>query len=405
MAEGLTAFIPVRGGSRGVPGKNLRIVAGKPLMDWTVEACLGAQCVHRVVVSTDDPGIGDHVAKRQARWSNRVEVHHRSAGSATDTASSESVMLEYVMGSEEAHIALVQATSPLLASSDVDRAWAMYRNPQWDSVLSVVRQTRFRWRADEGGAVSLDYEPVRRPRRQEFAGHLVENGAIYVTSRQALMRSGCRISGRIGLVEMAPNTYTEVDEPDDLEIVTALLRARRADARTMSAVGPLGPVRLVIADVDGVLTNNGMTYSTDGGEAKTYNARDGKGFELLRLADIRTAIITSERGSQIEARGKKLRVDALVMGSSDKLEDGKRICADLGVGLDETAFIGDDIQDLHLLQAVRLSACPADAVSLVRDCVDHVGRVNGGAGAFRELADLVLGATNAGHVVGSESPA
>ena len=114
----------------------------------------------------------------------------------------------------------------------------------------------------------------------------------------------------------------------------------------------------MLTDVDGVLTDNGMTYSSDGSESKTYSARDGKGFELLRRAGIRTGILTSEDGPQIRARAKKLQVDALYAGTADKLADAKELCARWSLQLDEVAFIGDDVHDVGLLSRRRVGRLP-----------------------------------------------
>jgi YrbI family 3-deoxy-D-manno-octulosonate 8-phosphate phosphatase len=383
---GLAVVIPVRAGSKGVPGKNLARVGGRPLLDWTVEAALGARCVDSVLVSTDDPAVRALVT---ATWPGRVALPARSPATASDTATTESVLIDVLDTPEAAgadEIGLVQATSPLLCAADLDGAYALLHSG-FDSVLSVVRQRRFRWEVTPDGA-HADYDPAARPRRQQLAGHLVENGALYLTSRAALQRTGVRISGRIGLWEMSEESYTEVDEPADLVIVDALLRHRE---RPTPAAGAKR-IRLVLTDVDGVLTDNGMTYSSDGSESKTYSARDGKGFELLRRAGIRTGILTSEDGPQIRARAAKLAVDALYAGTADKLADAKELCARWSLGLDEVAFIGDDVHDVALLRAVGLAACPADAVPAARAAAVHHCRAAGGHGAFRELADAILAA-------------
>jgi YrbI family 3-deoxy-D-manno-octulosonate 8-phosphate phosphatase len=382
----LAVVIPCRAGSKGIPGKNLALVAGRPLLDWTVEAALRAACVDRVLVSTDDPAVRAHV---RATWPGRVGLPVRSPATASDTATTESVLLD-VLGTAEAvgitEVGLVQATSPLLLAADLDGAHAMLR-AGYDSVLSVVRQRRFRWDRGPDGASHADYDPAARPRRQELAGHLVENGALYLTSREALVRTGVRISGRIGLYEMPEESYTEVDHPADLTVVDALLRRREAPPAPLVAAAR---IRLVLTDVDGVLTDNGMTYASDGTESKTYSARDGKGFELLRLAGLRTAILTSEDGPHIRARATKLQVDAVYAGTQDKLADARELCARWGLTLDEVAFIGDDVHDVALLTAVGLAGCPADAMPAAHGIAAYHCQALGGHGAFREFADMIL---------------
>jgi N-acylneuraminate cytidylyltransferase len=121
---------------------------------------------------------------------------------------------------------LIQATSPLLTAADLERGMDLYESGPYDSVLSVVRQKRFIWAPDDAGARPVNYDFNARPRRQEFEGFLVENGAFYVVSRAALLESGCRLCGRIGLVEMDEATYYEIDEPDDWAIVEGLLSRR-----------------------------------------------------------------------------------------------------------------------------------------------------------------------------------
>jgi YrbI family 3-deoxy-D-manno-octulosonate 8-phosphate phosphatase len=392
VAASLTVVIPVRAAGRGMPAKNLRVVAGRPLLDWTVEAALGAASVAWVVVSTDDPAVMAHLSGRQS-WRDRVFPHRWSAGSAPDGVVTDDVLLEFLgspLGRVASDVALVQATNPLLRADDIEGAYRLYRSG-YDSVLTVVRQRRFLWAHDHSGAYSPDYLPERRPRRRDFAGHLVENGALYITGRNRLAGERARISGRIGLYEMPPETYTEVEGPDDLDIVESLLR-RRFVAGLDTDELPLRDIRMVLTGVDGVLTDNGMTYHSDGSESKTYSARDSKGFEELRRAGILTGLVTSERGPQIRARASKIKADILIMGSVNKLDEVRRICRERSMSLAEVAYVGDDAYDRELLANVGFAACPADAMTAAADVVHHQTRSAGGHGAFREVADLILSA-------------
>lgn len=380
-----TAFIPVRAGSKGIPGKNLVPIGGRPLVDWVIAAAIGSEFVDQVVVSTDGPHIAGYVA---ATWP-QVVVHHRSAASATDEASTESVMLEYLESDTLADpIVLMQATSPLTTAEDVSAVVRLL--DVYDSALSVVRQRRFQWRDGVDGAVPVGFDPAARPRRQDHSGSLVENGALYASSRGGVLTSGCRVHGRVGLHEMADTSYIELDEPSDVGILDHLLRDRDSPKST-----PLGlleaarRVRLVISDVDGCLTDNGMYYGTSGVELKRFSARDGKGFELLRLAGVHTMLLTSESSSVVVNRAAKLKVDRVVLGSSDKLADAQLVCHELGVRLDEVAFLGDDVHDVALMEAVGLPACPADGTIAAAVAAMYRCTASGGRGAFRELADLV----------------
>ena len=143
----------------------------------------------------------------------------RSDESASDIASTESAMLEFAVEHMFKYIVLIQATSPLLKPKDLSDGIALLGEA--DSVLSVVRQKRFLWNQDEF-ARPINYEYRKRPRRQEFEGFLVENGAFYITSRNSLLESCCRLSGKIKVVEMSEESYFEIDEPSDWIIMEKL---------------------------------------------------------------------------------------------------------------------------------------------------------------------------------------
>lgn len=386
----VVALVPARGGSKGIPGKNVRPLTGRPLLHWVLDALAASPTVAETLVATDDDAVRQAVA---AFGEPAVRAVDRSPATATDQASTESVLLEVAAASDADAILLVQATSPLLTADDVAQAVARLEQPGVDSVLSVVRQHRFRWQPTADGLVQpANYDPAARPRRQDFDGELVENGALYLSGRQRILDTGVRISGRIAAVEMDPASYLEIDEPSDWPLVEAALQARGAGIITTP---PAGPIRAVFTDVDGVLTDAGMYYSADGDALKRFSARDGHGFELLRDAGIATAVITRETTPIVERRAAKLQVDVVRMGARDKLAVGTEVAAELGVPLDQVAYIGDDITDLPLLDVVGLSAAPSDAVDEVRTAVHHLVQARGGAGAFRELAEAVL-AHNAG---------
>lgn len=215
----IVALVPARGGSRGIPGKNIRPLAGRPLIHWVLDALVSVPQIDAIYVSSDSEPIRRSALEFQ---SQRVYAIERAQNTATDTASTESVMLDFCERVSFDQIILVQATSPLLEAGHI-QAGLTAMTQGYDSVLSVVRQHRFMWEDDPLGARALNYDPSKRPRRQDWAGVLVENGAFYITSRERLMSSRCRLSGKIGLVEMPERTYTELDTETDWGIVERLV--------------------------------------------------------------------------------------------------------------------------------------------------------------------------------------
>ena len=170
--------------------------------------------------------------------------------------------------------------------------------------------------------------------------------------------------------------------------------ARKPTAGKSSSRRPtlavLKGIRLFATDVDGVLTDAGMYYSESGDEWKKFNTRDGMGIKLLQRAGLITAIVTQERTRLVARRAEKLAIPELHQGVLDKLSLIREMAARHGLSLSQVTYIGDDINDLESLQAVGFSASPADGMPEIRRAVDYVCRKNGGEGAVRELADMIL---------------
>ena len=379
------AFIPVRGGSKSIPLKNIKPFCGKPLVYWNVAALQNAPSIDKIIVATDSPIIKETVA---SFGFDKVIVYDRKAENACDTASTESVMLEYIEAAKLSNadvFMLVQATSPLTETSHFEEGMQLYNKGNFDSIISCVRNKRFFWN-DDGTSKNYDYRA--RPRRQEFDGMFMENGAFYINTVANIKKDKNRLSGKIGIYEMQEYTATEIDEPDDWVILENLMQRHVLSKQKKD----YSKIKLVISDVDGVLTDGGMYYSENGDELKKFNTHDGMAFRLMRERGIKTAIITSENTKMVERRAAKLRIDYLMQGKRNggKLEAAKEICEKIGIKLSEVAFIGDDVNDIELLEQVGFAFCPADAAESVR----KLGRIiilatKGGDGAIRCLNEHI----------------
>lgn len=381
----VTAFIPVRGGSKSIPLKNIKPFCGKPLVCWNIEALENCAEVDRIVVATDSDEIEKTVGKFNYK---KTKIYRRSKENASDTASTESVMLEYINASQmsdDETFMLVQATSPLTQTEDFTSGLKMHFSGQYDSILTCVRNYRFFWNSD---GTSKNYDYKNRPRRQNFDGMLMENGAFYINTVANIKTSGNRLSGKIGIYEMPEYTAAEIDEPDDWIVLENLMRRHILNKQNASK-----NIKLFLSDVDGTLTDGGMYYSESGDELKKFNTRDGMGFQLLREKGIKTGIITSENTKIVENRAKKLKIDFLVQGKRNggKLEAVRQICNELNISLNEVAYIGDDINDIELLSEVGFAACPADACAEVKAVAGiQVMQKNGGEGCVREVVERVI---------------
>ncbi len=407
------AFIPARGGSKSIPYKNIKKIGGYPLIYWTILAACMCSEIDCVFLSTEDEIIknaAEDLKNENSYIEEKLRVISRSEDSATDFASTEMAMLEFANNVFFDNIILIQATSPLLSAKDLSDGIRLFNTEGTDSVLSGVRQYRFLWEEDSTGIVNPNnYDIFHRPRRQDFEGYLMENGAFYITSRDALLKSKNRISGNIRMFVMDSVTATEIDEEDDWVIMEHLLN-RRCDCtrgfvnthnvitkNTINSlsispdiISRLKKIKVVLSDCDGCLTDGGMYYSEKGDELKKFNTKDGQAFGLLKRYGYLTGVISGENLDLIQRRGKKLKLDYCYCGCNDKLSIALSICKENKLDISEVLYIGDDIIDVELLHQAGVSVCPRDANIAVKDIVDIRSHFCGGGGVVREIADMLI---------------
>lgn len=378
------AFIPARGGSKSIPLKNIKNICGRPLIYWSLLALENSNNIDTIVLATDSDEI-----KRIAEsfHFSKLLIYDRDPVNAEDNASTESVMMEFIEKNsyqENDLFILVQATSPFTTTEDFDKALNQFKQNAYDSLLSVVENKRFFWNK-EGKPTNYDY--LNRPRRQDFAGQFMENGAFYINKISGIQKDKNRLNGRIGIYIMPEYTGFEIDEPDDWIICEMLMKKYCKNSA-------ITDIRVFMTDVDGVMTDAGMYYSESGDEMKKFNTLDGMGIELLRKAGIKTAIITSENTAIVKRRAEKLKIDYLYQGVKDKLSIAHEICKKENISLAQISYIGDDKNDIELLTAAGIAACPKNAVPEVKMIANirHL-HSNGGDGAIREFAEILLKAS------------
>jgi YrbI family 3-deoxy-D-manno-octulosonate 8-phosphate phosphatase len=149
-------------------------------------------------------------------------------------------------------------------------------------------------------------------------------------------------------------------------------------------------IKVVLTDVDGVLTDSGMYYSNKGDIMKKFHTRDGMGVTLLRKNNIPSVIVTKEKNEIIKQWSKKMKIDKLLMGVIKKEAVLEKICKDYGIKSSEICYIGDDVNDLELLKLVGFSATPSDGIIEAQKICDYICKNNGGNGVFREVVNMIL---------------
>ncbi len=220
-------LIPARGGSKGVPGKNLRLLEGMPLIGWSIRQVIESKIGTRLVVTTDDPEIANYAASMGA------EIVERPIELAGDSATSESALIHAIHAlprvDAHSHVIFLQATSPIRMRKSIDRAVSQYQTSKIDSLVAVVSAPLFLWTENDGLACPL-YDIDNRLRRQEFdaeGGRFRETGSIYITGRKSLLGTSNRISGQVGLFKMSEIEGFEIDTELDFEIAKTLINSVR----------------------------------------------------------------------------------------------------------------------------------------------------------------------------------
>ncbi|WP_326652130.1 acylneuraminate cytidylyltransferase [Streptomyces sp. NBC_01750] len=409
------AVIPARGGSKGVPAKNLAPVGGVPLVARAVRESLAAPHVTDVVVSTDDGDIAE--AARHAG----AQVVLRPAAIAGDTATSEAAVLHAMDAYEAMHgtqvdvVLLIQCTSPFLAREDVEGVAAAVLEGGADSAVTVAPFHGFVWREQDGeveqstaaaigaqrvgGSTALlvdtgrtsgygvNHDASFRPRRQDRPQDFLETGAAYAMSATGFREAGHRFFGRTALVRTDPARVLEVDDPHELARARAL-----APLLDTPALPTREDIDAVVLDFDGTQTDDRVLIDSDGREIVAVHRGDGLGIAHLRTSGLELLILSTERNPVVAARAHKLQVPVL-HGIDRKDLALKQWCEERGIAPERVLYVGNDVNDLPCFHLVGWPVAVASAHGSVRAAARAVTTRPGGEGAIREIAAWLLGPT------------
>ncbi|CAM5542139.1 acylneuraminate cytidylyltransferase [Streptomyces xanthochromogenes] len=375
------AVIPARGGSKGVPAKNLASVAGVPLVVRAVLACRGARLVTDVVVSTDDPAIA--AAARSAG----ADVVVRPAGISGDTATSEAAVLHTLDAHPDARVVLlVQCTSPFLTREDVEGVAAAVLEDGAETAVTVAPFHGFLWREDElGGGQGMGHDKSFRPRRQDRPQDFLETGAAYAMDAEGFRTHRHRFFGRTALVRTDPARVLEIDEPHDLQRARAL-----APVLDRLPTPTRDDVDAVVLDFDGTQTDDKVLIDSEGRELVAVHRGDGLGIAALRRAGLKLLVLSTEQNPVVAARARKLKIPVL-HGIDRKDVALKQWCEDEGVDPQRVLYAGNDVNDLPCFALAGWPVAVGSAHDSVRAAARAVTRTPGGEGAIREIAAWLLG--------------
>ncbi|MDA3781229.1 MAG: acylneuraminate cytidylyltransferase [Bacteroidales bacterium] len=377
----IIAIIPARGGSKGIPQKNIKNLAGKPLIAWTIEQAKKSKYIDEVYVSTDSKGI-EAISKDYGS-----EVISRPASISGDTASTESALLHASTYLKEDYdiMILFQCTSPLRYSKQIDGAIEKIFIEKSDSLLTGYENDRFYW--DNKGN-SLNYDFKKRPRRQDKDWEFVENGSFYIFKKESLLKNKNRLGGKVSQYIMPKWMSFEIDEPFDFELIEILMKKKFL--KEASFEKKLEKVKMILFDVDGVFTDGSVYLDKKGNESLKFSRIDGKGIELLRKKGFLLGVISSEKNKIVEKRMEKLQIKEVALGIKDKLAVYEYLKIKYKLEDSEICFCGDDIQDLPVIKICGVGCCPKNAQQAVIEICDFKSDKIGGSGFVRDVANLFL---------------
>lgn len=212
----IVSLIPARGGSKRIPRKNIKPLNGKPMIYYTIKASLDSK-VDETWVSTEDEEIKKIAENFGAKVLDRPEKY------AQDTSSTEEVMLHFTENVDYDILVTLELTYPLMTKQDINKSIDKMIKGKCDSLLSLTKHKMFRWETKKDEAVSVDYDPKKRPRMQEYNGYLVEEGGIFLTKKEILLKEKCRLGGKIGYY-LLDHPSVDVDNEVDLKIAETLMK-------------------------------------------------------------------------------------------------------------------------------------------------------------------------------------
>jgi N-acylneuraminate cytidylyltransferase len=396
------AIVPARGGSKGIPRKNIREFAGYPLIAYSIQAALNAKLVTRVIVSTDDEEIAQ-IAKqygaevpflRPSEIAQDMTLDLPVFQHALDTlAKSENYYPEIVVQ--------LRPTSPIRSVSLVDEAvQLLIDHPDADSVRGVVpsgQNPHKMWKIDSSSGMMrglLDVEGIDEPYnapRQVLPETFWQTGHVDVIRPNVILKENSMSGKNIMPVMIDPLYTVDIDKATDwqraewlvwyggLEMVTPGNNRRKLPEK----------VDLIVFDFDGVMTNNLVYVNQDGIESVAANRSDGMGIVRLRKTDIKSMVLSTETNPVVDARCKKLKLP-VIQGVENKDVVLQEYLEVNGFNPKNVIFVGNDINDVPCFSMVGCALAVADAQPVALRQADIVLQHCGGYGAVREVCDLVM---------------
>lgn len=377
------ALVLARGGSKGIPLKNIKMLAGVPLLGWVLRAAIDSEMFDSVWVSTDH----DEIEKVAKSWG--AKVHRRSPEVSKDSSSSVETIQEFLRNNTEVDVVChIQCTSPCLHPSHLQNALKKIIEDGYDSVFSVVRRHQFRWTEVKEGSgeltVPINLVPAKRPRRQDWDGELYENGSFYIGTRDLILTENSTQGRKVAYFEMEPEHSVDIDVDIDWPV---------AEERVLR-FGYFGRgVSIMFCRVSRCLTDGRIFLSISGEDMVSIHTTDSTGLRMLQNEGVKVVLLISKEDPVTQSMAGKLKktMGCEVMDVGEEpLKDVQAVVEQKRLDWKDVAYMGNDTADIACLTLAGLSGVPADAPKEAANAAKYTCRQAAGMGALREFAEHVL---------------
>ena len=372
-------IIPVRGGSKGIPYKNLKTVNGITLVERAIRTSLRAK-IDEIIVSTDSEEIKNIVKKYPT-----IKIQNRSNETSGDTASTESVILEVIkdLGADwpkNSSIGFYQVTSPFVESKTINECFE--KADKGEVGFSAKEFHYFVWEQKEKW-IPINHPNDFRPRRQDLNKKIIETGAIYAFPLLNFLEKKYRFCANPNPVLVEEKTAMEIDSIDELKLANLL--ATQYEISNFDDFSGIKLPKIIFTDFDGCLTDDKVKVNMFGKETVKANRKDGLAVKRLRKLGIEVVISTSETNKVVDIRAKKMKVE-LLKGLENKVEAISKYLNEKSLNWSDVWYLGNDINDLGAIEKAELSLCPLDAAIEVFEKAKVVLSRRGGEGLLSEIA-------------------
>ena len=382
----IVGVIPARAGSKGIPGKNIQIIGGLPLIAWSINALNESKYIEHTYVSSDSENILNIASTFGASLIERPEEFSQ------DQSSTEDFLNHFILYLESKQIypdiiVYLQCTSPYSTSAHIEKILKiLIANPNLGCAFSALEDHSFLWSVDANGdGYGLNHEAYsQRERRQDLKRQYKETGAIYAFRTEKYKSTKNRFCGKAVPVTIENSIPFEIDTPFDL-LMMRYLEPLYGAAKLKK---PIEKCKALVVDFDGVLTNDKVMIDDSGRETVECSRADGLGTEILKKLGIKILILTREENNVVLKRAEKMKVE-INHGVKNKVEILKEWTTKNLLERSEIAYIGNDINDLECLMWVGFPFAPSDCNQALIEAGIPRLQNKGGEGVIREFANLL----------------